>query len=287
MLTVGMLDKGDSKELIGYKFMPLIPEGDREKVSNNIASLNPNVPIITHEHRVLNSSGEICWHKWTNQAIFDDQNNLTEYQGVGWDITERVKAEEALQKAHDELEHRVKERTFELSNALNTVKRSETELSQRKLALEKVNKELLETNQAVSVLARNIDKKKEALEKKYFNMCNSKLIPILKGLQKDVYCQKREADLELIINYLNEITHDSPLHHDIDSHLTHQEMRVAMMIKNGLTSQQIGDLLCISLHTVKTHRKSIRKKLKIENTSINLVSYLKSKLKARDCKDQG
>ena len=192
------------------------------------------------------------------------------------------KLEKALRKAHDELEHRVKERTSELSNALNTVKRSETELSQHKLALEKVNKELLETNQAVSVLARNIDKKKEALEKKYFNMCNSKLIPILKGLQKDVYCQKREADLELIINYLNEITHDSPLHHDIDFHLTHQEMRVAMMIKNGLTSQQIGDLLCISLHTVKTHRKSIRKKLKIENTSINLVSYLKSKLKAQD-----
>ncbi|MCJ7542287.1 MAG: LuxR C-terminal-related transcriptional regulator, partial [Desulfobacterales bacterium] len=121
--------------------------------------------------------------------------------------------------------------------------------------------------------------KKEALEKKYFMMCNSKLMPILKRLQKDVYCQKREADLELIINYLNEITHDSPLYHDIDFHLTDQEMRVAMMIKNGLTSQQIGDLLCISLHTVKTHRKNIRKKLKIENTSINLVSYLKSKMK--------
>ena len=103
-------------------------------------------------------------------------------------------------------------------------------------------------------------------------------MPILKRLQKDVYCQKRKADLELIVNYLNEITHDSPLHRDILTNLTYQEMRVAMMIKNGLTSQQIGDLLCISLHTVKTHRKNIRKKLKIDNTEVNLVSYLKSKM---------
>jgi len=198
------------------------------------------------------------------------------------DITERIKAEETLRTAHDELEHRVKERTLELNNALKTVQRSEKELSQRKLSLEKLNKELMETNQAVSVLARNIDKKKEELEKKIIRTCNGKLLPILKGLQNDVYCQKRQADLELIINYLNEITRDSPLHREIDSHLTDQEMRVAVMIKNGLTSQQIGDLLCLSLHTVKTHRKNIRKKLKIDNTNINLVSYLKSKFKAQD-----
>jgi len=196
------------------------------------------------------------------------------------DITERIKAEEALKKSHNDLEHRVKERTFELNNTLKTLERSEIELTQRKLALEKVNAELLETNQAVYILAKNIDKKKEELEKKYFNICTSKLMPILKRLQKDVYCQKRQADLELMISYLNSVTHDSPLHGQIDSHLTEQEMRVAVMVRKGLTSQQIADLLSISYLTVKTHRKNIRKKLKINNKNINLVSYLKSKLKS-------
>ena len=155
----------------------------------------------------------------------------------------------------------------------------EEELSQRKLSLEKVNKELLETNQALTVLARNIDNKKEESEKKIFKICNSKLIPTLKRLQKDVYCQKRQADLELMLYYLNAIIHDSPLIRDIDLHLTDREMRMALMIRNGLSSQQIADLLCISLSTVKTHRRNIRRKLKIDNTHINLVSYLKSKLK--------
>ncbi|MCJ7542198.1 MAG: response regulator, partial [Desulfobacterales bacterium] len=46
--------------------------------------------------------------------------------------------EEALQKAHDELDCRVKERTFELSNALKKLKRSETELDQKTLTLKNV-----------------------------------------------------------------------------------------------------------------------------------------------------
>ena len=91
----------DRKELIGHKFMPFIPESDRDKVFKNIASLNPNTPIITHEHRVLNPNGEICWHKWTNQAIFDDHNNLLEYQAVGWDITKRYRAEKALRESEN------------------------------------------------------------------------------------------------------------------------------------------------------------------------------------------
>jgi DNA-binding NarL/FixJ family response regulator len=187
--------------------------------------------------------------------------------------------EEKLRKAHNELEQRIKERTVDLNKALKSVKHSEQELSHRKMELELLNKELMETNQAVSVLARNIDKKKEDLEKKIFKMCNGKLLPILKRLQKDVFCQKRQADLELVINYLDEIINDSPSPHDIYSQLSDQEQRVALMIKNGLTSQQIADLLCISLYTVKTHRKNIRKKLKIDNTNVNLISYLKSKFK--------
>ncbi len=58
--------------------------------------------------------------------------------GVFRDITERVKAEDILKKYHDELEHKVKERTFELDNALKTIQRSEKELTQRKSTLEKL-----------------------------------------------------------------------------------------------------------------------------------------------------
>lgn len=187
--------------------------------------------------------------------------------------------EEKLQKAHSELEERVKQRTAELNDALKIIKRSENELRQRKSALERLNKELLDTNQALSVLARNIDKEKDNMEKRISQEITAKIMPIIKGLQKDVYCRKRLADLEVLTHYLKSIvpalTLDSPLY----SFLTEQEMRVAVMIKNGLTSQKIADMLNISLHTVKSHRKNLRKKLNIQKSDIDLCTYLRSKIK--------
>jgi DNA-binding NarL/FixJ family response regulator len=187
--------------------------------------------------------------------------------------------EEKLRKAHIELEERVKERTAELNNALKIIKRSEKELRQRKSALERLNKELLDTNQALSVLASNIDKEKDNMEKRISQEVTAKIMPIIKGLQKDTYCRKRMADLEVLAHYLEGIVPESTWDYNIYSFLTEQEMRVAVMVKNGLTSQKIADMLNISLHTVKSHRKNLRKKLNIQKSDIDLCTYLRSRVK--------
>lgn len=89
------------KELIGIKFTPFIPQSDLKKVHETISSLSPDASIVTHEHRVLAPDKKLCWHRWTNRAIFDDQNNLLEYHAVGWDITERKQAEDALRESEE------------------------------------------------------------------------------------------------------------------------------------------------------------------------------------------
>jgi PAS domain S-box-containing protein len=86
------------EELIGHSFMPLIPEENWEDVRKHFASLGPENPVSTHEHRVINPNGEIRWQKWTNRALFDDQGHIAEFQSVGHDITERKKIEEALEQ---------------------------------------------------------------------------------------------------------------------------------------------------------------------------------------------
>jgi PAS domain S-box-containing protein len=274
-----MLEIKDAEELHGKTYHSFYDTENRGIIDRELAQRTKGISS-TYEVDLIGKKGTKRNMMISGAPVFLSENKMHSAIATFTDITDLKRIENALKKTQDELEHRVKERTVELRNALKTVKLSEKELAQRKLALEQLNQELLETNQAVSVLARNIDKRKEELERKIFNMCNSKLLPILKRLQKDEYCQKRQADLELIINYLNEIVYDSGLHHDLDSQLTEQEMRVAVMIKNGLSSQQIADMLFISLHTVKTHRKNIRKKLKISDTQTNLTSYLKSKMKS-------
>ena len=272
-----ILEIEDPEELHGKSYHSFYNAKNLEIVKRELAKREKGLSS-TYEVEITGSKGTRRNLMVSGAPIFFSEDKIHSAIGTFTDITDKNRAELALKEAHDNLEHLVHERTVALKNALEKVKRGEKELIRRKSALEILNNELVETNQAVSVLARNIDRKKEELEKKVYDICTGKLMPILKKLQKDVHCKKREADLELIINYLNGIVHETPLSHHISSHLTEQEMRVAMLIKNGLTSQKIADMLCISMLTVKTHRKNIRKKLNIDNKDINLVSYLKSRL---------
>ncbi|KPA11012.1 serine/threonine protein kinase, partial [Candidatus Magnetomorum sp. HK-1] len=58
--------------------------------------------------------------------------------------------------------------------------------------------------------------------------------------------------------------------------LTTAEKQIVFLLKQDFISKEIADILSISTDTVKTHRKRIRKKLKISCRNINLVSYIKS-----------
>ncbi len=89
-------------DLVGHSFMPLIPEGDREKVAQGIDALSRGRPAVTHEHRIVTTGDEIRWQQWSNRAIFDENNCLVEYQAVGRDITDRRRAEEALRESEEQ-----------------------------------------------------------------------------------------------------------------------------------------------------------------------------------------
>ena len=81
----------------------------------------------------------------TVSPLLDDQGRLLGSVHVARDITERKRAEQALQQAHHELEHRVAARTAELQQ---TVAQLQEEVAER-LAAEKAL-------QAVSVYARSL-----------------------------------------------------------------------------------------------------------------------------------
>jgi PAS domain S-box-containing protein len=71
--------------------------------------------------------------------IWNSQNEATGSVHIVKDVTERKRAEEALQKAHDELEERVKERTAELAGAKEQLQERFEEIEQLKQRLEREN----------------------------------------------------------------------------------------------------------------------------------------------------
>lgn len=58
--------------------------------------------------------------------------------------------------------------------------------------------------------------------------------------------------------------------------LSPREVEIANLIKNGMSSKDIVNMLNISFKTVETHRNRIRKKLGITRKDINLNTYLQT-----------
>jgi len=84
-------------QLVGRKFIELIPESERGAVVERIGRISSG--LDSHEHQVMMSDGSIGWQHWINHAIATDRNGVVEFQGVGRDITDRRRAEEALGQA--------------------------------------------------------------------------------------------------------------------------------------------------------------------------------------------
>jgi PAS domain S-box-containing protein len=84
------------EDLIGQRFLDLVPPEARDKVAARIAGLTRDHRMMTHEHEVTMPDGSSGWQQWIDYAILDADGHVREYQGIGRDITERVRAEAAL-----------------------------------------------------------------------------------------------------------------------------------------------------------------------------------------------
>jgi PAS domain S-box-containing protein len=269
------------EEILGKTPFELMPPEEAGRVSKIFDTIRASQrPFYCIENINLHKNGQSVVLESSGLPIFNSYGEFCGYRGIDRNITRRKRTEAELREARDGLEIRVKERTRDLETALRIIKEREKEIEQRKSTLEQLNQKLMETNQALSILARNIDRDKEVMEKRIIKMIQIKIMPIINELKKDKGCQKRLADLEVLNTYMDDIIPESTFYNDIETSLSEQEMRVMVMVKNGMTSQKIADMLNISIDTVKTHRKNIRKKLKLHNSKINLSSYLKSKFRS-------
>lgn len=115
------------EELLGRNwFESCLPGRMREGVRDVFEALLAGrvEPAEYYENPVLTRTGEERLIAWYNTVIRDREGGIAGTLSSGEDVTERVKTEKALQKAHEELSHfsrtleiMVEERTRELQEA--------------------------------------------------------------------------------------------------------------------------------------------------------------------------
>lgn len=169
------------------------------------------------------------------------------------------------------------ERDRNLKQMLADLQQNQAQLLEQKLRLEFLNERLLETNRAFSTLAQNLDFERAEIISRISQKINATVVPSLLKIRNDVRQAHYAIEIDMIITMLQEVTFGTSPPDPLSASLTAAEARVASLIKKGLTTDKIAEQLFISVDTVKTHRKNIRKKLQITNSQNGLRDYLLNK----------
>jgi len=105
------------EEDLGDGWIELIHPEDRQQVVDAAREAHRSHHSFQLEYRLLHHSGEYHWILDIGQPFDDLDGNYAGYLGTCYDLNDRKKVEAELQKAKQELETRVVERTTELRDA--------------------------------------------------------------------------------------------------------------------------------------------------------------------------
>lgn len=149
-----------------------------------------------------------------------------------------------------------------------------TERKEAEEMLQKQNKALEQKNIALREFFGQVELEKKEIKNNVIANTENLLLPILQKLRLKGESRKyinllRKSLQELTSSFGAKLTKK-------EAKLTSREIEICNMIKNGLASKEIADLLNISLRTIEKHRTNIRKKLGITKKEANLTSFLKT-----------
>ena len=138
--------------------------------------------------------------------------------------------------------------------------------------LEAKMEQLEQKNLALAELLEHMERTKNKIKEDIAINVEEFITPILKKLKIKGALSKY---IKLIEHHLKELT--SSFGRKItqrSTRLSSREIEICDMIKGGLSSKEISELLNVSYQTIDKHRRNIRKKLAIAKKKVNLTSFL-------------
>lgn len=236
-----------------------------------------------------NKAAEKIFGYATEEVLNKTIPEICEQEGLDYDlyknINKTIKQEgkfHSIHKiAHGDRTLHVEANIFAIRNNNNKIQgfvliaKEITELIRTGEHLKQRGTELEETNAALRVLLKQRDEDKKRLEHKLQSNIDQLVLPLFSKLRNTTIDPAQDNIINSIEANLLEVS--SPFAHQLSSlytKLTPAEIQVANLIKNGHSSKEIAAWLNLSVGTVYTHRRNIRKKSNITNKKVNLQSIL-------------
>ena len=233
-----------AKEALSNHISFVYPEDQHEFLEKQVIEPLKRKGQHEIEVRMKRKSGEDFYAHLSLSLLRNKEGSVTGMIGYSVDITKRKLAEEALEQSKKQLE-------------------IEREALERK-------------NIALREILSQIDAEKISLKEQVTTNVEQVVIPTLLRL-KELADPSQVRNFEMLEKDLREIV--SPFLHTIKSNyakLSPRELEVCRLIRNGLTSKEIAEVLNLSVMTIHKYRELIRKKLDLVKNGTNLQTYLKS-----------
>jgi DNA-binding CsgD family transcriptional regulator len=156
-------------------------------------------------------------------------------------------------------------------------KKTEQLLKKKQRKLEIYAARLDELTTTLKILLKKREQDKNDMERDLIANVKKLIEPFIAEMKNTDLDDRQKSLLNIIKSNIHEIV--SPMTRKLSMEnidLTCAEIKIANLIRHGRTSKEISKILNISIKTVETHRKNIRKKIGIDRKKANLRSYLLS-----------
>ncbi len=150
-------------------------------------------------------------------------------------------------------------------------------LKEREAELKIKTQNLKEVNTALKALLKKRDSDRTELEEKVMFNVKEMITPYIKKLRELELDEKQEIYLTILESNLKDII--SPFSPKLTSRhykLTKSELQIAKLVRMGITSKEIAELMGLSRRTIESHRDRIRKKIGLDSRKRNLRTFLMS-----------
>jgi two-component system cell cycle sensor histidine kinase/response regulator CckA len=164
------------EELVGKTDMDIWQQGLAQRYRADDREVMETGRRKQVEEPMVNNEGKKTWIETIKTPIYDNKGEVIGTTGVARDITERKLMEEKLQRAHNELEMRVQERTAELEEANNAIQDWTSELKRANESLQEGEARYRELAESVGEVFYALDRD---LRYTYWNNASEALTGIL------------------------------------------------------------------------------------------------------------